>query len=125
MFFCMVVNPGYIGSIVKQDDRLGPAYFWPNCKYFDRLLQTVKNETVLRLIFKGFSTNINSTTDFYNLCKRGGISVPKNFVGEPFGVSENFGYRKILCIRGGGGYYDSPSKSFCVTVPKHFVEKPF
>ena len=29
-------------------------------------------------------------------------TVPKNFVGEHFGVSENFGYRKILCIREGG-----------------------
>ena len=27
--------------------------------------------------------------------------VPKNFVGEHFGVSENFLYRKILCIRRG------------------------
>ena len=26
-------------------------------------------------------------------------TVPKNFVGEHFGVSENFVYRKILCIR--------------------------
>ena len=30
------------------------------------------------------------------------LTVPKNFVGEHFGVSENFGYRKILCIREGG-----------------------
>ena len=32
-----------------------------------------------------------------------------------FRVSENFGYRKILCIRereGGGGYHVSPSKTF-------------
>ena len=31
------------------------------------------------------------------------VSVPKKFVGEPFCVSENFWYRKILWIRGGGG----------------------
>ena len=30
------------------------------------------------------------------------LTVPKNFVGEHFGVSKNFGYRKILCIREGG-----------------------
>ena len=30
-------------------------------------------------------------------------TVPKNFVGEHFGVSEKFGYRKNLCIREGGG----------------------
>ena len=39
----------------KQDGRLAPAYFLPNCKYFDQLLQTVENETtVLNLVFKGF-----------------------------------------------------------------------
>ena len=31
------------------------------------------------------------------------LNVPKNFVGEHFGVSGNFGYRKILSIREGGG----------------------
>ena len=31
------------------------------------------------------------------------LTVPKNFVGEHFGVSENFGYRKNLCIREGVG----------------------
>ena len=45
----------------------------------------------------------------------------ENFVGEHFGVSENFGYGKILYIRGGGGVSRSPSKTFCLTVPKNFV----
>ena len=33
------------------------------------------------------------------------LTVPKNFVREHFGVSENFGYRQFLCIieLGGGG----------------------
>ena len=30
-------------------------------------------------------------------------TVPKNFVQEPFCVSENFGYRKMLEIREGAG----------------------
>ena len=30
------------------------------------------------------------------------LTVPKNFVGEHFGVSEKFGYRKTLSIREGG-----------------------
>ena len=39
----------------KQDARLSPAYFSPNYKYFDQLLQTLKNKTtVLNLVFKGF-----------------------------------------------------------------------
>ena len=44
-------------------------------------------------------------------------------------VSENIWYQKILWIRGGWGggreYHDFPSKLFCLTVPKHFVEEPF
>ena len=47
----------------------------------------------------------------------------KNFVGEPFGVSENFWYRKTLCFR--GICHDFPSKIFCLTVPKNFVGEPF
>ena len=34
---------------------LAPAYFWPNYKYFDQLLQTIKKKTtVLILVFKEF-----------------------------------------------------------------------
>ena len=48
------------------------------------------------------------------------LTVPKNFVGEQFGVSENFFvYRKILFIR---GYHKNPLKNFCLTVPMKFVE---
>ena len=42
------------------------------------------------------------------------LTVPKNFVGRPFNVSENFRYRKILCIR--RGYHYSPLKIFCLTI---------
>ena len=39
----------------KQDGRLAPAFFSPNYKYFDQLLQTVKNKTtVLISVFKEF-----------------------------------------------------------------------
>ena len=41
------------------------------------------------------------------------LTVPKNFVGEHFGVSENFGYQKILCIRERGGYHVSLWKTLC------------
>ena len=51
-------------------------------------------------------------------------TVPKNFVGEHFGVSENFGYRKILCITE-GRVSRSPSKTFCHTVPKNFFGEHF
>ena len=40
-------------------------------------------------------------------------------------VSENFRKPKILWIRREGEYQDFPSKIFCLTVPKRFVEEPF
>ena len=51
------------------------------------------------------------------------LTVPKNFVGEPFNISENLGYRKILCIR--RGYRYSLLNFFCLTVPKKFVRELF
>ena len=97
---------------LEQDGRLAPAYFLPNYKYFDQLLQTLKNKTtVLILVFKEFlQTSIRPLFsvlyakgyhDFplENFC----LTVPKNFVKEPFCVSEKFWYRKLLGIREGAG----------------------
>ena len=50
------------------------------------------------------------------------LRVPKKFV-EHFGVSENFGYGKVLCIR--ELCHDFVSKFFCLTVPKNFVGETF
>ena len=67
---------------VKQDGRLAPAYFSPNYKYFDQLLQMVKNKTtVLILVFKVF-TSINSTTDFCTLCKKVSRFSVENFLSH-------------------------------------------
>ena len=41
-----------------------------------------------------------------------GLTVPKNFVEQLFCVSENFWYRKILWIRGGGGVSRFSVKNF-------------
>ena len=51
------------------------------------------------------------------------LTVPKNFVGETFSVSEKFRYRKFLWVgRGGREYHDFPSKkSFCR--PKNVSEQ--
>ena len=78
---------------LKQGGRLAPAYFSPNYKYFDQLLQTVTNKTtVLILVFKEFlQTSIRPLIsvlyakgyhDFplKNFC----LTVTKNFVEEPF-----------------------------------------
>ena len=75
---------------------LAPAYFSPNYKYFDQLLQTVKNETtVLIIVFEEF-LQINSTTDFCTLCKR----VSRFFV-EKFSShsAEKFRRGTRLCLR--------------------------
>ena len=58
--------------------------------------------------------NVSEKFGYQNLSCRGGHhgfvefffshrTETKNFVGEPFCVSENFWYQKILWIRGGGG----------------------
>ena len=51
------------------------------------------------------------------------LTVPKKFVKEPVCVSEIFGYRKTLCLR--GEYYDFLEKICCLTVPKNFIGEPF
>ena len=112
MYLSDYQRPSIFSKNVKQDGRLAPAYFSPNYKYFDQLLQTVKNKiTVLILVFKEFlqtSTrplisvlHAKGYHDFQlkNFC----LTAPKNFVEEPFCVSENFWYRKMLGIREGAG----------------------
>ena len=92
----------------KQDGRLAPAYFLPNYNYFDKLLQTVKDRTTVLLVFKEFlqtsvptvfsviSAKVYHDFPLEKFC----LIVPKNFEQEPFCVSESFGYRKILSLRG-------------------------
>ena len=88
---------------------LGLPYFSPTYKYFDQLLQKVKNKTtVLILIFKEFlQTSIpplifilyaGGCHDF--LMKHFRLTVPKNFVEEPVCVSEKFGYLRTMHKRG-------------------------
>ena len=93
--------------------RLASAYFSPDYKYFDQLLQMVKNKTtVVNLVFKEFlQTSIPPLISVlyakgYHTfpSKLFCLTVPNNFVEEPFCVSESFGYRKILCLR--GEYHD-------------------
>ena len=52
------------------------------------------------------------------------LTLPRNFAGEPFGVSLFSGTENV-CIRGGGEYQDFPFKIFRLTVPKNFVGEPF
>ena len=88
---------------------LAPVFFSPNYKYFDQLLQTVKSKTtVLILVFKEFlQTSIPPLISVFYAkgyhdfpLKNFRLTVPKNFVEEPVCISENFGYRKTLWLRG-------------------------
>ena len=86
-------------------ENLAPVYFSPNYKYFDQLLQTVKSKTtVLIIVFKEFlQSSIPPLISV--LYAKGYHDFPlKNFVEDPVSVSENFGYRKTLCLR--GEYHD-------------------
>ena len=92
---------------------LAPKFISPNYKYFNQLLQTVKNKTtVLILVFKEFSqisippliSVLYAKGYNYFPLKNFRLTVPKNFVEEPDCVSENFGSRKTLCL--GGEYHD-------------------
>ena len=91
---------------------LAPAFFSPNYKYFDQLLQAVKNKTtVLILVFKQFlQTSIpplisvlyaKGYHDFP--LKNFRLTMLKNFVEEPFCVSRNFWYRRMLGKKEGAG----------------------
>ena len=70
---------------------LAPAYFSPNYKYFDQLLQTVKNKTtVLILVFEEF-LQISIPPLISVLYAKGchdfpmknfRLTVPKNFIEE-------------------------------------------
>ena len=119
---------------LKDDGRLAPVYFSPNYKYFDQLLQTVKNKTtVLILVFKEF-LQINSTTDFRTLCERvsrfslekfSSHSAEKNRRGTLLCFRKFLLSKNVRDKRGGWGYQDFPSKTFCLTVTKIFLGEPF
>ena len=119
---------------IGQDGRLEQAYFLPNYKYFDQLLQTVKNKTTdLILVFKEFlQTSIRPLISVL-YAKRYHDFPLKNLLSHS---AEKRRRGTFLCFRKslvsknvrdkrGGGYHDFASKIFCLTVPKNFVEELF
>ena len=52
------------------------------------------------------------------------LTVPQNFVEEPFCVSESLWYRKMLRMREGAGITFFRQSFFCLTVPKNSVGEP-
>ena len=85
-----------------QDGRLAPAYFSPNSKYLDQLLQVVKNKTtVLNLVFKEFlQTSIPPLISvlyakgYHDFPLKNFCLSAKNFVKELFSVSLISGIEK-------------------------------
>ena len=75
---------------------LAPAYFSPNYKYFDQLLQTVKSKTTVLILFFREFLQINSSTDFCTLCKR-----VSRFSAEKFSSHSDKKFRlgTRLCFR--------------------------
>ena len=53
------------------------------------------------------------------------LTVPKNFVREPFRVSLISGMEKFFASAGYVTIFDFLSNFFCLTVPKNFVGEPF
>ena len=135
----MMLNDKQMLLNKKQDGRLAPAYFSPNYKHFDQLLQTVKNKTtVLILVFKEFlQTSIPQLISVVSA--KGYYDFPlKNLLSHS---TEKFCRGTLLCYlrkfpvakkfmdkRGGGGggrkNHDFQSKIFCLTLPKNFVGEP-
>ena len=117
----------------KQDGRLAPAYFSQEYKFFDRLLLTVKNETTVEnlvnesflqktippLLSISYAKEVVLRFSFKTFC----LTLPRNFVGEQFGVSEKNVYRKILRIK--MGYHQTPLNKHCLTVTMKFVGEHF
>ena len=87
----------------QQDGRLAPAYFSTKYKNVNQFLQTVeKRQYCFESSFQRISTNINSTTDFYNswhyrlIRPRKQSNKPEVFFESPF---ENLKlYYEILIV---------------------------
>ena len=104
--FCVSESFGYRKILwTKGGGRGGMAIFCQ--KFLSHSAEKVRRETLP--YFRKILVSKNARD------KRGGVyhvfpsklfclTVPNHFVEEPFCVSESFGYRKILCLR--GEYHD-------------------
>ena len=68
---------------------------------------------------EGYDTIFDFLSKFFCL------TVPKNFVGEPFSVSLISGIEKFYASEGYATIFDFVSKFFCLTVSKNFVGELF
>ena len=109
-----------------MDKRGGEYHDFPLKKFSSHSAEKFRRGTLL--CFRKFLVSKNF------MDKRGGgyhdfpsklfcLTGLNHFVEELFCVSESFGYRKVLCLR--GEYHDFLWKICCLTVPKNFVGEPF
>ena len=95
-------------SLIEKNDAFEKGIARFSVKFFSsHIIKTFRRGT-----FRSFKKSRKTK----NLCSRGEatpitifrlvfcLAVPNFFVGEPFCVSENFGYQKILCISVEGAF---------------------
>ena len=133
--FCLTVPKNFVGepfsvSIISGIEKFyaSEGYVTIFCRNFlSRSTEKLCRGTLLCCVSESFRYGISlwiRRGEYQNFpSKIFCLTVPKNFVGEPFSVSLISGIGKNLCFR--GLCHDFPSKIFCLTVPKHFVEEPF
>ena len=102
-------------------------------KRFDQRLATVISETTVQsLVYESFLQKTIPPLLSISYAKEGVLrfsfktfclTLPRNFVGEQFGVSEKNVYRKILCNR--MGYHQTPLNKHFLTVTMKFVGEHF
>ena len=118
-------------NITRRPASTG-IFFAGKQTFWSTFAHSYKRDYCSKSSLRKFSTKNNSTTAFYILCKRRGTTVflqifcltlPRNFVGEQFGVSEKNVYRKILCIK--MGYHQTPLNKHFLTVTMKFVGEHF
>ena len=111
---CQKISPGnpsvHQKNVVAKILRLRRGSFMVLSKIFR--LTGPRNFKVSLLSFRIFLVWTRRGFQYFP-SKLFSLKVPKISVWEPFNVSENFGYRKTLCIR--RGYHFFPFKLLCHT----------
>ena len=98
----------------KLDGLIAPAYFSPGYNVFDTLLQTIKNrEYSSEPSFQRSSTNINSTTNFYNPWHYRLTSALRQSVKSEVRFWITFWKFEIILSDLDGGYPIIPSNLHC------------
>ena len=103
-------------------DRRGVGYHvFPSKDFVSHSTEKIPRGTLVSQ--KGYGVEFFLIIGVPRFCRFFCLTLPKIFVEEPFCVSECFGHRNTLCLR--GEHHDFVSKNCWFTVPKKFVDEPF